>query len=603
VLGVVMVCLIYALPNAYPPDYAVQVKPDSPANALPQEALQEAKSALEDAAIRYKDASLVDGSLLIRLHSNKEQLQAQAVIREYFIKRDRSYIVALNLAPTTPKWLASIGGQPMKYGLDLSGGIHFLLEVDMKKAMENRLEQAADAMKSQLRQDRVRYRSVEIDDDRIVGRFRSEASRDRALELLQPQFAEYRISAPPGSEAPTLIASPLPETLIELESYAISQNLQSLRNRVNELGVSEPLVQRLGSNRIVLDLPGIQDTAEAKRIIGKVANLEFRLVALPDAQASDTQSFIYEDNNVVLERNLIVSGDRVANAQTGLDPETNLPQVNITLDGQGGELMTAATRNNVGRGMGILFKETRTRVRYEQVDGEQVERRMPYEVTRVINVATIRAVLGNRFRITGLSQGEASDLALLLRAGALAAPMYIVEERTVGASLGEENIRKGTLSVLGGLAMVVIFMIAWYKVFGLAANLALFINLTMIVAIMSLLGATLTLPGIVGIVLTVGMAVDANVLIFSRIREELAERSPQMAIHAGFDRAFITIIDANLTTLLAAIILYAIGTGPIKGFAVTLSIGILTSLFTTIIGTRAIVNLVFGNRNLKKLPI
>jgi len=353
----------------------------------------------------------------------------------------------------------------------------------------------------------------------------------------------------------------------------------------------------------VLDLPGIQDSTRAKDIIGKVANLEFRLVAEPDAPRSEVETYDYEFRAIDLERALIVSGDRVSNAQAGFDPETSMPQVNITLDGRGGQRMNEATRGNIGRSMAILFKETRTRTRYVEIDGETVVRQIPYETQRLISVATIQAALGNRFRITGISQREASDLALLLRAGALAAPMYIVEERTVGASLGEDNIRAGMLSVAVGFGLVLLFMLVYYRLFGLAANMALAVNLVLLTAVMSLLGATLTLPGIAGIVLTVGMAVDANVLIFSRIREELASRSPQQAIHAGFDRAFITIFDANLTTFLVAIVLYAIGSGPVKGFAVTLAIGIVTSMFTAIVLTRALINALYGGRRVARLAI
>ncbi|MCH2097250.1 MAG: protein translocase subunit SecD, partial [Pseudomonadales bacterium] len=358
-----------------------------------------------------------------------------------------------------------------------------------------------------------------------------------------------------------------------------------------------------GRDRIVLDLPGIQDSTRAKEIIGKVANLEFRLESRSDALRSEVEAFDYQGRSVDLERDIIVTGDRVSNAQIGFDPETQLPQVNISLDGQGGSAMNKATAPSVGRRMGIVFKETRTRTRIIERDGVEVLEPIPYEVERVISLATIQSPLGSRFRITGLSQREASDLSLLLRAGALAAPMYIVEERTVGASLGEENIEAGFTSVAVGFALVMVFMLIYYRLFGLAANLALAANLVLIVAVMSMLGATLTLPGIAGIVLTVGMAVDANVLIFARIREELATRPPQQAIDSGFDRAFVTILDANITTFLVAIILYAIGSGPVKGFAVTLAIGIVTSMFTAIMGTRALVNLIYGGRNVSRLAI
>jgi len=389
-----------------------------------------------------------------------------------------------------------------------------------------------------------------------------------------------------------------------LEDYAIDQNLQSLRNRVNELGVSEPLVQRLGRSRIVLDLPGIQDSAEAKKIINKFANLEFRLVATTDVRASETEKFPYEGRDVQLLRRNIVSGDQVINAQQDYDPDSGLPQVSITLDSDGGNKMFDATKDNIGNQMAVLFLESKTRPVTRVVDGVEVETIVTTETKRLINVATIQAALPHNFRITGLdSLGEARELALLLRAGALAAPMYIVEERTVGAQLGDENIKRGFQSLAVGLGLVAVFMMVYYKFFGVAAVFALTANLLLITAIMSLLGATLTLPGIAGIVLTIGMAVDANVLIFSRIREELRERAPQAAIQAGFDRAFVTILDANITTFFVAIILFTIGSGPVKGFAVTLAIGIVTSMFTAIMGTRALVNLMYGGRKLSSLSI
>jgi preprotein translocase subunit SecD len=517
-----------------------------------------------------------------------------------------NFIVALNLASTTPAWLEDLGAQRMNFGLDLSGGVHFLLEVDMERAVADRLRAFEDEVRTLFRTERLRYlRPVQTEQSarRMTIRFRDEADRDEARRLLADRVLEFTVTAELIDDAPALQLTLRPEVVKDIEDYAIDQNLVSLRNRVNELGVSEPLVQRLGRNRIVLDLPGIQDSTRAKDIIGKVANLEFRLVAEPDAPRSEVETYDYEFRAIDLERALIVSGDRVSNAQAGFDPETSMPQVNITLDGRGGQRMNEATRGNIGRSMAILFKETRTRTRYVEIDGETVARQIPYETQRLISVATIQAALGNRFRITGISQREASDLALLLRAGALAAPMYIVEERTVGASLGEDNIRAGMLSVAVGFALVLLFMLVYYRLFGLAANVALAVNLVLLTAVMSLLGATLTLPGIAGIVLTVGMAVDANVLIFSRIREELASRSPQQAIHAGFDRAFITIFDANLTTFLVAIVLYAIGSGPVKGFAVTLAIGIVTSMFTAIVLTRALINALYGGRRVARLAI
>lgn len=600
--------VIYAMPNLYPPDYALQISPREEAERPLSEAFAAAQAALAETGLGSFGATLEDRAALLRFDSNDAQLRAQEVVKEALVRGGfgDNFIVALNLASTTPRWLEALGAQRMNFGLDLSGGVHFLLEVDMERAVSDRLRAFEDEVRALFRAERLRYlRPVQTEQSarRMTIRFRDEADRDKARRLLADRVLEFTVTAELIDDAPALQLTLRPEVVKDIEDYAIDQNLVSLRNRVNELGVSEPLVQRLGRNRIVLDLPGIQDSTRAKDIIGKVANLEFRLVAEPDAPRSEVETYDYELRAIDLERTLIVSGDRVSNAQAGFDPETSMPQVNITLDGRGGQRMNEATRGNIGRSMAILFKETRTRTRYVEIDGETVVRQIPYETQRLISVATIQAALGNRFRITGISQREASDLALLLRAGALAAPMYIVEERTVGASLGEDNIRAGMLSVAVGFGLVLLFMLVYYRLFGLAANVALAANLVLLTAVMSLLGATLTLPGIAGIVLTVGMAVDANVLIFSRIREELASRSPQQAIHAGFDRAFITIFDANLTTFLVAIVLYAIGSGPVKGFAVTLAIGIVTSMFTAIVLTRTLINALYGGRRVARLAI
>ena len=492
----------------------------------------------------------------------------------------------------------------MKYGLDLRGGVHFLLEVNTAKVISDRIETLETDVKRKLREGKLRYKTVSSPAPRVLkAEFTSEDVRDEARTLLASQYREFEmLSVDDGLPAITMT---LTSAMVdEIEDFAISQNIQTTRNRVNELGVSEPLVQRLGRNRIVVDLPGVQDPAIAKNILGKVATLEFRMEAQPNAPRSTTLGFDYEGRTANLERKIVVRGDRVIDAKVGFDPETSLPQVNITLDSEGGELMHRATRNNIGRRLGVVFIETKTRDSYQMIDGVEVKIQKPYVEKRVISLATVQAALGVQFRITGLQAGEARDLALLLRAGALAAEMFIAEERTVGASLGQENIELGAISVTVGLGLVLLFMLVYFKVFGIAANIALVANLVLLIAVMSSIGATLTLPGIAGIVLTVGMAVDANVLIFSRIREEIANgMSPQGAINAGFERAFVTIFDANLTTLIVAVILYSIGTGPVKGFAITLSIGILTSMFTAIMGTRAIINLIYGGRNVKKLAI
>lgn len=599
---VVLMGVVYATPNLYPPDHAIQIRVES--NFLG--AMELVQKSLEKAQIPYKSIARKGQSLLVRFADSTLQLQAQIAIRQSFIVANRPDVIALNLAPTTPEWLARMGGQPMKYGLDLSGGIHFLLEVDIDKAVSERMVQAASAAKAALRSAKIRYRSVKSMPDRVVADFNSEQDRDKAITAIAEEAGdEYDLQPEIFDGGPGIRMQFRPQALLELEDYAISQNLQSLRNRVNELGVSEPLVQRLGRNRIVLDLPGIQDSAKAKEIIGKVANLEFHLEAGVRTPASSIEVHAYEGVKIKLERRNIVTGERVTNAQTGFDPETALPQVNIHLDGKGGELMHQATRHNVGRRMGVIFKEIKTRTTIEQLeDGTLQEQVEPYETKKVINLATIQSPLGNRFRITGLSQGEARDLALLLRAGALAAPMYIVEERTVGASLGQDNIDAGVRAITLGMALVLFFMLVFFRSFGVIANIALVINVLLLAALMSVLEATLTLPGVAGIVLTVGMAVDANVLIFFRIREELNnQQPPQTAIHKGFEQAMVTIFDANLTTFIVAIILYMVGTGPVKGFAVTLSVGIITSVFTAVLVTRSIVNLVYGYRKVTKLAI
>ena len=492
----------------------------------------------------------------------------------------------------------------MSLGLDLSGGVHLLLQVDMQKFLRDRMVSMQETARDALVGARVRYVGRDwVDGTLLRIPFRTAEVRDQAAEALAETFDGFTSESLDEADGYILQFTMADEYLRELEDAAISQNLQSLRNRVNELGVSEPLVQRLGRERIVLDLPGIQDSAEAKRIINKFANLEFRLVALGNDRGALTETMPYDGAPIVLLRQNIVTGDQVINATQNYDPETSQPQVSIRLNNDGGIAMNEATKDNVGRSMAIIFIEQKPRSRVVMADGEETVERYSEEERRLISVATIQSALGFNFRITGLDIGEARDLALLLRAGALAAPMYIVEERTVGASLGEENIERGQQSVVAGFILVLLFMLVYYKWFGLAADIALTANLMLLIAVMSVLGATLTLPGIAGIVLTVGMAVDANVLIFSRIREELKSRGPQQAIQAGFDRAILTILDANITTFFVAIILFSIGSGPVKGFAVTLSVGIVTSMFTAIMGTRALVNLMYGGRSLKALRI
>ena len=597
----------YAAPNLYAPDPALQIGGSSGAQGINERLMGRASEALSEAGIGHFGEEVQDSGKtgLIRLESREQQLKAQAVLQRAL---GDGYIVALNLAPTTPDWLVSGGAQPMKLGLDLSGGVHFKLEVDVDAATDRKLEQYENGIKRRLREERIRGR-IALEGTRIGMTFRSVEDREAARAEVRDLYPELLLDRV-DEDMPQLFAEVTETTIAEVVEYAVAQNLTTLRNRVNELGVSEPLVQRQGKNRIVVELPGIQDTAEAKRILGKVANLEFRLVAEANAPISERQRFDYRGETRQgmtewLERDIIITGERVSNAAASFD-QNGQPNVQITLDGEGGMLMSRATRANVKRRMGVLFIERKYRTRYEtDENGETVVIRDPYDEKKVLTAPVIQSALGAQFQITGLdSPAESSELALMLRAGALAAPISFVEERTVGPSLGAENIELGVKSLQLGLALVVLFMMVYYRIFGVIAVVALTANLVLLVAVMSLLSATLTLPGIAGIVLTVGMAVDANVLIFARIREELAAgTSNQLAIHSGFERAVTTILDANITTLIVAIILYAVGTGPIKGFAVTLSVGIITSMFTAIMGTRALVNLSYGGRRVERLSI
>jgi len=608
VLVVLALGLIYAAPNLYPDQPAIQISGASTSVAVDSRTLSQVEKTLAEEGVGYVDGSLIDTGALIRFSDNESQLKAKTIISAML---GEDYLVALNLAPTTPDWLVDLGAGPMKLGLDLRGGVHFLMEVDMAKAISQRIEVYDSEIKSLLREERLRYRDVEVTDDGKIDILFTEADvRSEALSLLKDNYSDFQFDTREEDGNFYIELGLLESKIQEIEDYAVQQNLTTLRNRVNELGVSEPLVQRQGRDRIVVELPGIQDAALAKKIIGATANLEFRLEAQPDELRSRTETFNFRSaaqssQEARVEKSVIITGSNVSSASTGYD-ENGLPQVNISLDGQGGKLMNRATRSAIGRKMAVLFIEYKTRSRYEMVDGVRQEVRENYVEKAIISLATIQSALGNSFRITGLdSPQEASELALLLRAGSLAAPIYFVEERTVGPSLGQENIDLGIFSVKIGLALVLVFMLAVYRLFGLFANIALGFNLVLLVAVMSIISATLTMPGIAGIVLTVGMAVDANVLIFARIREELKNgMPPQSAINAGYERAFQTIFDANLTTLLVAVILFAVGTGPVQGFAVTLSIGILTSMFTAIVCTRALVNLTHGGRrNLKKLWI
>ena len=601
---------LYAAPNLFPPDFALQVTVDNSDRPVDAALLGELEEVLGAGGIAVKGVeTTADGAALLRVKDSDEQLRGSALLQRHLnpVGQERQFVVALNLASTTPAWLENIGGVPMTLGLDLKGGAHFVLQVDMVEALGKRLGDEAEKIRDMLRAERIRYRrgAAGVQGDTIRLGFATEDARDRAIEIVEEDFrmpdfavAEAQVDGRPG------IAVTVQESKKrEIEANAVEQNLTGLRNRINELGVAEPLVQKLGGSRIVIDLPGVQDSAEAKRKLDKFANLEFRLEKAAGDRPSELEEWPYESRPVQLNKRVILTGDRVIHAAQGRDAQSGLPVVNIRLDSQGGEMFHDATAPNIGRRMAVIFIEYKPIVSVEEVDGERVERQSSRPEKRVISLATIRDALGYNFQISGLTVREAQELAFLLRAGALAAPMYIVEERTVGASLGEENIERGMLAVTAGFVLVLVFMVVYYKVFGIIADIALTLNLVILVAAMSLLEATLTLPGIAGIVLTVGMAVDANVLIFSRIREELRSNAPAPAIQAGYDRAFRTILDANVTTLFVALILFAIGSGPVAGFAVTLSIGIVTSMFTAIFGSRVLVHLAYGRKRLAKVAI
>jgi len=606
---VLSIGVIYSLPNLYPAKPAIQIAYTDSGKSADQILLNQVKEILEDQAIGAESVGLKDNNIIAKFNSFDDQLAGKAALQKTLLDQA---IIALNLEPSTPQWLRDIGGGPLKLGLDLSGGVHFLLEVDIDSALDNRLESLLNEYRKKFRDDRINIESSRKDNKDLLFSFTSEEDYNKALKI----FNEDNIT-PLGTPLYDLRPNTLrnlvelaysQSAIKEIRDYAVGQNLMTLRNRVNELGVSEPIVQRQGSSRIVVELPGVQDTTAAKKIIGKTANLEFRLEAASTTSRLRKEEFDFQDERMgsaFLEKKIIVAGERVTNASSGFD-ESGFAQVNITLDMQGGRAMQKATNGNIGRRLGVLFVEQKNKsVLIQDADGNDVIEQSSYIEKEIISLATVQAVLGTAFRITGVgSPQEASELALLLRAGALAAPMKFVEERTVGPSLGKENIELGVRSIIIGLLSVIAFMLFYYRWFGFAANIALFANVVLITGFMSLLGATLTLPGIAGIVLTIGMAVDANVLIFSRIREELVDgKDPQTAIQEGFSRAFVTIVDANVTTLIASIVLYAIGTGPIKGFAITLSIGILTSMFTAILGTRAIINLMYGNKNIKELRV
>ncbi|RMN16081.1 hypothetical protein ALQ63_02973 [Serratia plymuthica] len=600
---VIIVGLLYALPNLYGEDPAVQIT-GARGVAASETTLDQVRTVLEKDNIASKSIALENGAILARFKDPDVQLRArEALMAELGDK----FVVALNLAPATPAWLAMLGAEPMKLGLDLRGGVHFLMEVDMDTALGKLQEQTMDTLRSELREKGIPYASIrKLDNNGVEVRFRDDAARDQAISYITPRQRDLVLSA---NGANTLKASLTDARLSEAREYAVQQNITILRNRVNQLGVAEPLVQRQGSDRIVVELPGIQDTARAKEILGATATLEFRLVntnadataaangRVPgDSEVKNTR----EGQPVVLYKRVILTGDHITDSTSSTD-EYNQPQVNISLDSAGGTSMSNFTKDNIGKPMATLFVEYKDSGK-KDANG----RAILVKQEEVINVANIQSRLGNSFRITGIGNpNEARQLSLLLRAGALIAPIQIVEERTIGPTLGQQNITQGLEACLWGLVASIVFMVVWYRKFGMIATTALVANLVLIVGVMSLLpGATLTMPGIAGIVLTLAVAVDANVLINERIKEELKNgRSIQQAIHEGYKGAFSSIVDANITTLITAIILYAVGTGSIKGFAITTAIGVATSMFTAIVGTRAIVNLLYGGKRINKLSI
>lgn len=607
VVLIIALGLLYALPNLYGEDHAVQVKArrDAPVDAA---LLDKVVEGLKNENITVTKATLEDDQLLVRVIDGEQQTLANEFVAKLI---GNDYISAPNLTPATPEWLDTIGGKPLKLGLDLRGGVHFLMEIDMNTAIKKSVESSIGGFRADLRGEKLRYRSVKqapgSNDIHMI--FRDEETKDKSRSFLRKRYNDMVLEDISSGSEHILRARFTEQKLLDIKKAAVSQNISVIRNRVNEIGVAEPLVAQQGAERIVVQLPGIQDTAQAKKILGETSTLRFHLVDeendVRDASNGRVPagSMLVKQRNggqILLKKRVMLSGEYIIDARPSVDPQYQTPEVSITLDAKGGNKFSLATKNAIKKRMAVVLVESRKTDRKDK-DGKPIFE----NIEEVITAPTIQSRLGRQFRITGLLPQESRDLALILRAGALIAPAHIVEERTVGPSLGKENIDKGLASVIYGFVAVLIFMVIWYRKFGMIANMALAANLVLIVGVMSIIpGATLSLPGIAGIVLTVGMAVDANVLIFERIREELREgRSPQQAIHHGYDSAFSTIFDANITTLIAAVILYGIGTGPIKGFAITLSIGIVTSMFTAIIGTRAVVNAAWGGRKVDKLSI
>ncbi len=607
VIAIVLFGIIYSIPNLFGEDPAIQINATKGASVTQGDA-DRVLAKIKELGITPKSSELKDDQFVVRFNSEEDEFKAREEAQELLGER---FIVAMNLLPSTPKILSAIGAEPLKLGLDLRGGVHFLMEIDMDEALAKSSQQYVQDIKSELQKQKIHYSGVTLGDEQVITTaFRTEKERDDAIDYLRTHHNDLIFTSDADGQKFLIKARITENRLAELKTYAVDQNINIIRNRVNELGVAEPLVQRQGSDRIIVELPGIQDTARAKEILGATATLEFRMVddagdiesAAKGSVSANSEVFQNEEGRpVVLRKKVILTGDHIQDANAGVD-EYGRPQVNIKLDGAGGNRMMDETRDNIGKPMATLFIEYKP-TKEVGADGKHKFKK----VSVVANVATIQSTLGSNFRITGIGNAkEARNLALILRAGALIAPIQIVEERTIGPSLGKQNIESGLHAMELGLALILVFMAIYYRWFGVIADLALIMNLFLLVGMMSIIpGAVMTLPGIAGIVLTLGMAVDANVLIFERIREELEQgRSPQQAIELGFGRAFITIMDSNLTSLITAAVLFCLGTGAVKGFAIVLMIGIASSLFTAITASRALVNVIWGGKaGLKTLPI
>jgi preprotein translocase subunit SecD len=591
-IGVLVVlAILYASANIFGSDLAVQISSGN--LTIDEQTISKTKRLLDNKKIGYKSIELLKNKILVRFNNSQTQLSAQSIFKKGF---NRNFVIALNLAPSVPHWLSALGANAMYLGLDLRGGVHFLLEVDMESMLNTTMNKYYFQARSLLRKKRL-YRKIRQEGANIIIVFKTLATRTQGMDLLKEEMPDFAQTVLKTNNELSLTLSE--SALKELKKNTLKQNITTLRNRVNELGVAEPIIQQQGFNRIVVQLPGVQDTARAKEILGSVANIEFRMVDNENSLGSKIYKF-RDGRELLLKKEIIATGENISNATSGLDQESSSPMVNLSLDSIGGKAMLKTTKKYLHHRMAVVFIENKVETIIR--NGKPYKKKT--KTQEIINAATIQGIFSNRFQISGLESARtARKLALLLRAGSLSAPIEIIEERTVGPSLGQDNIDKGVLSVIFGLILVLIFMLVRYKTFGLVANIALTINLVMIIAILSLLQATLTLPGIAGIVLTVGMAVDANVLIFERIKEELKVNDVQQAIFNGYEKALLTISDASITTLIASIVLFSFGTGPIKGFAITLSIGIITSVFTAVIVSRALINLIYGKKELTEVKI